>query len=122
VAGTDLRELADRYVAAHSECRLDEVLALFAERAVLADPVGSEPLRGIDAIRAFFEVAHRRNGRLRMERVGPVLVCGREATWHVRAGAENAGFDPMLDVIYALRSGEDGRIESLRAYFEMGKD
>jgi steroid delta-isomerase len=121
VAGTKAEELAERYVAAHSRCQLDAVLALFADDAVLEDPVGSEPLRGMDAIRSFFESTHRRNGRLRIERVGPVLVCGMEASWHIRAGAEKADFEPMLDVIYTLRCRDDGRVAELRAYFEMGR-
>ena len=114
----DIETLVERYLAAHGSCDLEAVLALFRVDAVLEDPVGSDPIEGRDAIRAFYRRSHRATGRLRIERVGPVIVCGREATAHVRAAAQNTGFDPAVDVIYTLVCDEEGRIARLRAFFD----
>ena len=90
--------------------------------AVLEDPVGSDPIEGLDAIRAFYRRSQRATGRLRVQRVGPVIVCGREATVHVRAAAHKTGFDPAFDVIYTFACDEQGRIARLRAFFDLSDD
>ena len=115
----EIESLVERYLAVHAVCDLEAVLALFRADAVLEDPVGSDPIEGIDAIRAFYRQSHSATGRLRLERVGPTIACGREATAHVRAAAQNTGFDPSVDVIYTLVCDEQGRIARLRAFFSM---
>ena len=115
----DSGTLVERYLAAHAACELEAVVALFRLDAVLEDPVGSDPIEGLDAIRAFYQRSHRATGALRFQPVGPVIVCGHEATAHVRAAAENTGFDPEVDVIYTLACDAEGRIARLRAFFDM---
>ena len=115
----DIETLVERYLAVHAACELEAVMALFSVDAVLEDPVGSDPIEGLDAIRGFYRQSHRATGRLRIEGVGPVIVCGHEATAHVRAAAFNTGFDPVVDVIYTLASDGEGRIARLRAFFDM---
>ena len=116
----DIETLVEHYLAAHASCELEAVVALFRVDAVLEDPVGSDPIEGLDAIRTFYQHSHQETGRLRIERVGPVIVCGSEATAHVRAAAQNSGFDPVVDVIYMLAVDVEGRIARLRAFFDMG--
>lgn len=106
----------DRYLECHARNDLDGVLAQFAENAVLEDPVGDAARTGTDEIRAFYRETHRRNGPLSIERVGPVLVRGREVAVHVRAGFLEPPGSPTMDVIY---TGEvdDGRFVRLRAFY-----
>jgi steroid delta-isomerase-like uncharacterized protein len=47
-----------RYLAAFSESRWDELLALLAEDAVYVDPLLPEPVRGKDAIRDVLAYCH----------------------------------------------------------------
>jgi steroid delta-isomerase len=111
-------ELVERYLAAHGATDLEAVVALFAEAATLEDPVGSPPLRGREAIRAFYRAAHARNGRLVFERLGGLLAGGDELALHVRARLEREPASPGMDVIYTLRlEPEGGRILALRAFF-----
>ena len=116
----DVEAVVERYLELHAACALESVLALFRADAVLEDPVGAPAIQGEAAIRAFYARTHQANGSLRIEHVGPVIVCGREATAHVRAAAEKANFDPEVDVIYSFRCDSNGRIELLRAFFETG--
>lgn len=116
----DTGSLVERYLDAHASCRLEAIVALFGSDAVLEDPVGSQPIEGLEAIRSFYRRSHRTTGELRLERVGPIIVCGQEATVHVRATAQTTGFDFPVDVIYSLAADGDGRIARLRAFFDAG--
>lgn len=106
-----------RYVERHAANDLDGVMALFAEEAVVEDPVGLPAHRGIDAVRAFYAETHRRNGTMRIERVGPVLAGGAEFVAHVRAELDREGAPPAMDVIYVIELESEGRIRSLRAWY-----
>ena len=115
------RELAERvfdaYVDRHARNDLEGVLALFAEDARVEDPVGAPPHEGRAAIEAFYAGTHARNGTMRIERVGALLVGGGELAAHVRAELDAEGSPPAMDVIYVMRVGEDERIRSLRAWY-----
>ena len=113
------REAFDAYLECHMACDLDGVVALFASDAVVEDPVGSPRRVGREAIREFFRESHGSTGRLRVERVGPVVVCGREAAAHIRAAAESTDYELELDVMYTLTVDESGAITTLRAFFEL---
>ena len=84
---------------------------------MLEDPVGAPSYAGLDQIREFYERTHRRQGRLRVERVGPVIVRGDQATLHVRAAAESRGDQSGMDVIYVVTVDEQARITRLLAFF-----
>ena len=114
-----VRAVIETYLERHAVCDLKGVLSLFARDAVVEDPVGSRPHRGHAAIREFFRATHQRNGSLRVEAVGPVLVCGREAGAHVRAAASSTNFEVEVDVLYTFAVDAEGKITSLRAFFEI---
>lgn len=110
-------KLAASYLARHAETDLEGVVALFADDASLEDPVGSRIVRGRDAIRDFYRESHARNGRLLVDRVGPVLVGDRELAFHVRASLAGAHVPVAVDVIYVITVARDGRFASLRAWY-----
>ncbi len=112
----------ERYLAAHAAADTMAVVGLFSPGATLEDPVGAAPHVGIDAIRSFFRSAHERQGRLRLDPVGPVIVGGDEAAVHVRASGADADPDegPVFDVIYVLTVDPQRRIKRLRAFFDLG--
>ena len=113
------RVAIEAYLERHASCDLEGVVSLFASDALLEDPVGSPPKVGRVAIRDFFRATHERNGSLRIERVGPVVVCGREAAVHIRAAARSTDFELQLDVLYTFAVDAAGAITSLRAFFEL---
>ena len=111
--------VVERYLERHAACDLEGVMSLFAANAVLEDPVGSAPRRGVVAIRAFYAETHARNGRLEIERVGPALCGGSEVAAHIRARFAGPADAPWVDVIYTLTLDPAGAILTLRAYFAL---
>ncbi|MEZ4333781.1 MAG: nuclear transport factor 2 family protein [Myxococcota bacterium] len=109
--------LVEAYLDRHAATDLEGVLALFAPDAWLEDPVGAPRVEGREAIRGFYRATHARNGRLRFERVGPLLLGGDELVFHVRAGLAHDPGGRGMDVIYVWQVGGDDRIRSLRAFF-----
>ena len=111
----------ERYLTAHAAADTLTVVGLFSPGATLEDPVGDPPHVGIDAIRAFFRATHERQGRLRLEPIGPIIAGGAEAAVHVRASGADADPDvgPVFDVIYVLTVDPQRRITRLRAFFDL---
>lgn len=109
--------LASSYLERHGANDLEGVVGLFAADAWIEDPVGAPARRGLPAIRAFYRETHARNGRLVFERIGPVLVGGRELVLHVRARLARDPLQAGMDVVYAIEVDEAGRIAVLRAWF-----
>lgn len=52
----EMRATVERYLALVASGTAEEITALYAEGATLEDPVGAEPLVGLDAILAFYKV------------------------------------------------------------------
>lgn len=115
------RERAEEIFGAYSERHAHNdragVMALFAPDATVEDPVGAPAHVGHEAIEAFYAETHARNGTMRIERVGALLVGGDELAVHVRAELDAAGAPPGMDVIYVITVDEAGRIHSLRAWY-----
>lgn len=111
------RAVFHRYLERHAANDLAGVLALFGAHATVEDPVGSPRHEGLEAIRDFYRATHERNGRLELETVGPVIVCGDELAAHVRAGIASRPDLAPMDVVYTVRLDADARIVSLRAWF-----
>ena len=107
----------DEYLTRHAANDLEGVIALFEEGATVEDPVGSEIHAGLSAVRAFYAKTHASNGRMSIERIGPILVGGNEVALHVRAGLDKPGSPKPMDVIYTIRFGATGGISSLRVWF-----
>jgi steroid delta-isomerase len=112
-----METLFEAYLDAHARNDLAAVVALFADGAVLEDPVGTEPHRGRAAIRAFYAETHARNGRLEIERIGPGLLCGGEFVAHVRARLTAPGGPPAMDVVYWIQPAASGRIAWMRVWY-----
>ena len=110
-------EIFSTYLACHARNDRAGVMALFAADAVVEDPVGSPVHEGFEAIEAFYARTHERNGTMRIERVGALLVGGDELTAHVRAVLDAPGAPPAMDVIYVIRVDAEGQILSLRAWY-----
>ena len=108
-------ELVERYVAAVSDHDVAAVRALFADDAVLEDPVGSEPHVGIDAVCAFYEKGF--GVKFRLELTGPVRCAGDSAAFPFVVTTEVAGSRFRIDVIDVFEFDAAGKVRSMRAYW-----
>lgn len=103
-----------RYLDLVSTGTAAEVAALYAEDAVLEDPVGSEPLRGREAIQGFYATLEPM--KVTTELVSIRTVGGEAAfLFHIETdtGAGTAVLDPIENMVF----DEDGLIRSMRAWW-----
>lgn len=108
----------ERYQSTFSADDREGWLALFADDAVLEDPVGSTPDEGRAAIADFWDRVHARTerGTVRMTQ-GPA-VCGLEAAWAFELDVTlKGGRRSLVEIIDHGTFTEDGRIRSIRAFW-----
>ena len=109
-----LRHTLRTYADCLSRSDVDGILALFGEAPRVEDPVGSKPVEGRDAVRAFYAGAIQ---NLRVEITGPIRVAGRECAMPMLASVETPDRTLYMDVIDVMEFDEDGRICSMRAFW-----
>lgn len=103
------------YVRALNAADLDAIVALYADDAVVEDPVGSAPRRGIEAIRDFYAGSLRL--ALRVELEGPIRAVADEAAFPFSVSFEIKGQRTTIRPIDAFRFDDAGRIVQMRAFF-----
>ena len=106
----------ERYAAYVTATDVDGILSLYAPDAWIEIPAGSGPRRGLDAIRAFYtenELAER------LEITGPVCAAAGEAAVSMRAHIRRDGRLHEIDVIDVVSFDAQGRLRSLRAFFDL---
>ena len=108
-------EAVQQYVAAFEKGNLDEIVALFAPDATVEDPVGSEPVHGIGAIRDFYSAAMAHGTRLMLE--GPIRLTREYPAFAFVVVATVEGKEIRVDVIDTFRFDAANRVVEVRAYF-----
>lgn len=103
------------YVAAFAAGAPERVAALFAEGAVVEDPVGSPPKVGHDAILEFYTASMQTGAKLRLE--GPIRTCADHAAFAFSVLLNLGGKDMRVDVIDTFRFNAEGKVTEMRAYF-----
>lgn len=101
-----------RYVEAFAESSLDIIREIYAEDAVVEDPVGSDPRVGMDAILAFYETGL--SPGVKLELTGPVRCAGNSVAFPfnvVMPGMTIA----IIDVFEF--DEETGKVVSMKAYW-----
>lgn len=96
----------------------DRWLALWTDDATQEDPVGAPVNTGPEAIGAFWDTTHAL-GELRLEALDEPIVVGDEALVffrvHVGHGADRMSVPRIVD---HMHFADDGRIQSLRAFWD----
>lgn len=110
-----IRQVYERYPELVTKGDVDGIVDLYAEDATIEDPIGSDLLRGRDAIRGFYQASA---GTVTMKRTGPVRVAGAEAATPlvVLVGPEGEQ-QQALDIISVMAFDEDGKVTSMRAFW-----
>ena len=109
-----VREVVERYVELVASGSADNIVALYAEDAVVEDPVGSEPRVGHAAIREFYSTL---DGLDRRTRLLAVRIAGVEAAFHFEVATLADGATYTLAPVDVMAFDDDGRITSMRAYW-----
>ncbi len=115
VAAADKIEAVEAYIAAYGRGDLDGVVAVFAEHAIVEDPVGSPPLVGKAAIRDFMAVGIAMGAKLTLE--GPIRCAGDFAAFPFVVTLDIEGRATRIEVIDVFRFDADGKVAEMRAFF-----
>lgn len=113
-----IRAVMQRYVDAITEGDLEGILELFAEDAVVEDPIGSPPKVGKEALREFYQMT--------VESVDMMILEGNPRArdnWGACAMiAYPAGMDEKMEVetLDVMEFNDEGEVVAMTAYFGDG--
>lgn len=105
----------EAYVRALNASDLDAIVALYADDAVVEDPVGTAPKCGLAEIRAFY--AGSLKLKLRVELEGQIRAVANEAAFAFSVSFEVKGQRTTIRPIDLFRFDDAGRIVHMRAFF-----
>jgi steroid delta-isomerase len=113
----DIREVIEAYRAAAAATDVDAYLALFADDAVMQDPVPSPPLEGTDAIREFMANAF---SLVETIDIAPedVIVCGDEAVMVSTMRSVMPTATMQLHLVHHWTFDVEGRIRKMRVFWD----
>lgn len=109
-----IKDAVAAYMEALGSKSADRVAALFAEGATVEDPVGSEPKRGVEEIRAFFGAIEKIDQTAELL---TVRVAGNSAAFHFRVTTKAGDKTYVVEPIDVMTFDDDARITSTRAYW-----
>lgn len=103
-----------RYLALVAEGTASEIAALYAEDAVLEDPVGSTPLVGRDNIRAFYATLEPMKVSTELQ---TIRTCGGEAAFQFHIETDTGAGVAIMEPLENMQFNEAGEITSMRAWW-----
>ena len=89
----------------------DPVAELYAQNATIEDPIGSEKIRGREAIRKFYA---RAIGRVTLESTGNPRVAAGQVAFPMHGQLDKT---TPLEIIVVMVFDDDGKITSMRAFW-----
>lgn len=92
--------------------------ALFADDAVVEDPIGSPPKVGQAAILEFYTQSMATGARLHL--TGPIRVAAAHAAFAMQVRLNWDGKDMAIDVIDTFAFDDAGKVTLMQAYFGPG--
>lgn len=110
----DITKTVQRYLEFVAQGRVDDIVELYADDAVVEDPVGTERHVGRDAIRRFYSAIEGAQGAAELV---TLRVSGDEAAFLVRWTMTSVGV--RLEPIDVMAFDDDGRITSMKAYWSV---
>jgi steroid delta-isomerase len=105
-------DVVTAYFDAFAADDLDAIVTLFADDAEVHDPVGSDPHKGIKAIRAFYSNAVAVKAKLSQH--GPTRIAADYAAF---AFSVVLSPEQRIDVIDTFKFNAAGKVIEMRAYF-----
>ncbi len=115
---TTIRATVERYCAAFSARDRDAYVALFVDDAWIEDPVGTPRRDGHAGIGAFFDESSGMADAIELRQTGPVRVAAGEAAFPMQARPTIGGSTFVVDIIDVMTFADDGRITTMRAFWD----
>lgn len=105
----------EAYISSYNRADLDGICAIFAEDAIVEDPVGSPPHIGQAALREFFAVGIAARARLTLD--GPVRCTADHAAFPFHVHLNWDGRARSIDVIDVFQFDANAKVKKLQAFF-----
>jgi steroid delta-isomerase len=103
--------VVERYMDAFNEKDISIIRDMYADDAVVEDPVGTDPYVGIDAILGFYEGAINTGPALSLN--GQVRCAGNSAAFPFQARMG----DVTIDIIDVFDFNDEGKVINMRAFW-----
>lgn len=104
-----------QYLDAINNQDLEAIVALYADNAIVEDPVGSEIKSGIDEVREFYKTVVEFD--LTAELTGQVRIAGNEVAFPFQVENKMEGTTMITSIIDVFKFNDEGKIVSMRAYW-----
>lgn len=112
-----IRQKMELYIRLLNAGDVEGIIALYADDAVVEDPVGTDPYVGIDAVASFYrgglgqvEVAAEQTGAVR-------TTAASEGAVPFRVALRNDDQTIVIEPIDFMRFNDDGKIVCMRAFW-----
>ena len=113
-----MRDAMLTYFAAFATADVDSIVGLFADDAVVEDPVGGTRIEGAAALRKFFGGGFDLvGGAYRFEPQGAVRIAGNHAACAAIATCDKAAPPFRIETMDVMEFNEDGKFASMKAYW-----
>ncbi len=110
-----MKETVEKYIKALCEHEISIIEEIFDENATIEDPAGSEPRVGMSTIRDFYLFAF--SMKVKAELTGSVRCSGNTAAFPFTIVMQREGSPMKLDPIDLFEFNENGKIQSMKAYW-----
>jgi steroid delta-isomerase len=94
---------------------VDAILALYANDAIVEDPVGTESRKGQEALRAFYTGAV--TGVVDAVLTGEPRLAGNEVAFPFKVTAGQPGEEVEISIIDIFRFDTEGKVDLMRAFW-----
>ena len=113
-----MRDAVLSYFASFENADVDAIVALFADNAVVEDPIGGARMEGIQAIRGFFKGGFDYvGGGYRFVPEGNVRVAANHAACAAIATCDKANPPFRLETLDVMTFDDAGKIVAMKAYW-----
>jgi steroid delta-isomerase len=115
-AQSQMRAVLQKYIDAFNAADAEAIIALFADDAIVEDPVGSPPRRGVAAIGEFYRSSVKLVKRIRL--AAPIR--GSHANAAAMAFVVQLDWEGKpceISVNDVMTFNDDGRIATMKAYW-----
>lgn len=113
-SATEIRSMIHSYVDMMCSSDIKGITALYAQDATAEDPVGGDIQQGVEAISAFYAMTAP---MLQVELTGPICVAGNTVAFPLMAELTIGEDKSYLDATDVLEFNEEGKIVSMKAYW-----
>ncbi|MEH6590990.1 MAG: nuclear transport factor 2 family protein [Halioglobus sp.] len=112
----ETRALITSYVDMMCKSDVEGIMALYADDATAEDPVGGEPVQGIEAVREFYAMTAP---LLQVELTGPICVAGNACAFPLLAELTMGDVKSYLNATDVFTFTDEGKISSMKAYWSL---